>query len=199
MIHHLEGVLSEKAPGRLVIEAGGVGLEVLVTEATWTRIGVPGDVVRVLTHLSVREDGWTLYGFLREEERGLYRLLLGVQGVGPRMALAILSGLPVAKLKTAVAESDVKLLSTISGVGRKIAQRLIVDLREKVGELPPSDVFPIPLEGAAPVSEGDDAVDALVSLGYSRTVAREAVHAVRKPDEEEIPVENVVREALRRL
>jgi Holliday junction DNA helicase RuvA len=181
-----------------VIETGGVGLEVLVTEATWNRIGVPGDVVRVLTHLSVREDGWTLYGFLREEERALYRLLLGVQGVGPRMALAILSGLPVAKLKAAVGAGDVKALSTISGVGRKIAQRLIVDLREKVGELPPSDAFPLPPEGTAP-SEGDDAVDALMALGYSRIVAREAVHAVRQSEEEDTPVENVVRDALRRL
>jgi Holliday junction DNA helicase RuvA len=199
MIHHVEGVLTEKEAGRVVIEVGGVGLEVLVTDATWHRVGAPGESVRLLTHLSVREDSWTLFGFLREEERHLYRLLLGVQGVGPRMALAVLAGLPVARLKSAVAEGDVKALSTIPGVGKKLAQRLIVDLRDKVGELPTSDEFPIPADGSAFVPERDDAVDALVALGYPRGAARDAVRVVRTPGSDDSPVEDVVREALRRL
>ncbi len=198
MIHHVEGTITEKVPGRVVVEVGGFGLEVLVTDATWHRVGDRGESVRLLTHLSVREDAWTLFGFLRDEERFLYRLLLGVQGVGPRMALAVLSGLPVATLRTAVAESDVKTLSSISGVGKKIAQRLIVDLRDKVGELPASDEFPIPVEGAASVVEGDDAVDALVALGYPRIAARDAVRVARIPGDD-APVEDVVKEALRRL
>lgn len=198
MIHHVEGTIAEKAPGRIVVEVGGVGLDVLVTDATWHRAGDPGDPVRLLTHLSVREDAWTLFGFLREEERHLYRLLLGVQGVGPRMALAVLSGLPVATLRTAVAESDVKTLSSISGVGKKIAQRLIVDLRDKVGELPASDAFPIPSDGAGPAPEGDDAVDALVALGYPRVAARDAVRVARG-SETDAAVEDVVKDALRRL
>lgn len=198
MIHHLEGTLAEKAPGRVVVDVGGIGLDVLVTGATWHRVGDPGDPVRLLTHLAVREDAWTLFGFLREEERQLYRLLLAVQGVGPRMALAILSGLPVATLRTAVAESDVKTLSTIPGVGKKIAQRLILDLREKVGELPGADDFPIPADGEAAVAEGDDAVDALVALGYSRTHARDAVRGARERGEE-LDLENLVKLALRKL
>ncbi|MGH2571865.1 MAG: Holliday junction branch migration protein RuvA [bacterium] len=197
MIHHVEGTLRDKTPGRVVVDVGGVGLEVSVTSATWHRVGEPGDAVRLLTHLAVREDAWTLFGFLRDEERQLYRLLLGVQGVGPRTALGILSGLPVATLRTAVAEADVKTLSTIPGIGRKIAQRLIVDLREKVGELV-SGEFPIPGEGAAPPDEKDDAVDALVALGYPRGTARDAVRVARR-DEKDLAVEDVVKDALRRL
>jgi Holliday junction DNA helicase RuvA len=197
VIHHVEGTLHDKAPGRVVVDVGGVGLEVCVTSATWHRVGEPGDAVRLLTHLAVREDAWTLFGFLREEERALYRLLLGVQGVGPRTALGILSGLPVATLRAAVAEADVKTLSTIPGVGRKIAQRLIVDLREKVGELPAGE-FPIPGEGALPPDEKDDAVDALVALGYPRGTARDAVRVARR-DEKDLAVEDVVKDALRRL
>jgi Holliday junction DNA helicase RuvA len=198
VIHHVEGTLREKTPGRVVVDVGGVGLEISVTSSTWHRVGEPGDPVRLLTHLAVREDAWTLFGFLREEERQLYRLLLGVQGVGPRTALGILSGLPVSTLRAAVAEADVKTLSTIPGVGRKIAQRLIVDLREKVGELPASDAFPFPHVGAAIPDEKDDAVDALVALGYPRGTARDAVRVARR-DDRELAVEEVVKDALRHL
>jgi Holliday junction DNA helicase RuvA len=201
VIHHVEGLLAEKHPGRVVVETGGVGLELLVTADTVNELGPPGISVRLLTHLVVREDAWTLFGFASEEERALFRLLLGVQGVGPRVALAILSGLAPAKLRLAVGDGDVAALTAVPGVGKKTAQRMIVDLRDKVGKVGRADDAVPGAEGAT--EEGgtaapDDAVDALVALGYSRAQAREAVRVARG-EGAEVPVEDVVRDALRRL
>jgi Holliday junction DNA helicase RuvA len=198
MIHHVEGVLAERAPGRVIVEVGGVGFELYVTERTSAAAGILGGSVRLLTHLAIREDAWTLYGFLSEEERALYRLLLGVQGVGPRVALAILSGLSPAKLREAVAKADVAALTTISGIGKKTAQRMVVDLRDKIGELPGADDWMAPSGATRADEERDDAVDALVALGYSRLIARDAVGLVRRT-ERDAPLESIVKDALRRL
>ena len=197
MIHHVEGVLAQKAPGRVVLETGGVGLELLVSDETWNDLGRPGETARLLTHLALREDAWTLFGFSRDEEREAFRLLLGIQGVGPRVALAILSGIPASALRRAVQEGDVAALTVVSGVGKKTAQRIIVDLRDRVGELPGSPEA-VPSESAA---EGKDAaVDALVALGYSRVLARDAVRGARAADPEgAAPLETVVKHALRRI
>lgn len=197
MIHHVEGTLAEKPAGRLVVDVGGVGLELHVSEETWREAGSPGEPVRLLAHLSVREDAWTLFGFGSEDERALFRLLLGVQGVGPRMALGILSGLASANLRRALQEGDVDALTAVSGVGKKTAERLVVDLRDKVGPLPARRSL---VAAPGTVIEGDAAVDALVALGYPRSSAREAVRAARNaaPDGE-VPVEVVVREALRHI
>ena len=201
MIHHLVGTLSEKDAGKVVVDVGGVGLEAHVTDHTANALGMVGEPVRLLTHLSVREDEWTLFGFLREEDRAFFRLLLGVQGVGPRLALGILSGLAADRLHRAVADGDVAALTAISGVGKKTAQRLIVDLRDKVGELPGSDEFLAPAATVSAPESRDDAVDALVALGYSRSQAAVAVRAARAPNapEDDVPLEAVVRDALRHL
>lgn len=197
MIHHVRGTLVEKAAGRVVVEVGGLGLELLVSDGTWSSLGAVGDPVHVLAHLAVRDDAWTLFGFSREEERAVFRLLLGVQGIGPRLALSILSGVSTAVLLQAVQEGDVAVLTAVSGVGKKTAQRIIVDLRDKVGALPGSgEVVP----AAAYVEGGDEAVDALVALGYSRHLAREAVRDARSSSsDEETSVEVVIRDALRRI
>jgi Holliday junction DNA helicase RuvA len=193
MIHHLEGILEDKPPGRLVIDVSGVGFEVHVTDATWRDAGIPGTRVRVLTHEAIREDQWTLYGFRRDDERALFRLLLEVQGIGPKVALAIMSGLALGRLKRAIADGDVATLTTISGVGKKTAQRMVVDLKDRLGAAPSDETAP---DGAP--SDGDDAVDALVSLGYSRHLARDAVRGARA-GRAGLLVEDVVRDALRRL
>lgn len=200
MIHHVEGTLVEKAPGRVVVELGGFGLELLVTDATLGTIGPGGLRVRLLTHLVVREDGWTLFGFADESERSLFRLLLGVQGIGPRVALAILSGLAPARLRAAVAEGDLAALTAVAGVGKKTAQRMIVDLRDKVGLVPTGEDVPGGEKvGVVAAPEADDAVDALVALGYSRPQARDAVQAARVKSGDDSAVEDVLRDALRRL
>jgi Holliday junction DNA helicase RuvA len=197
MIHHLDGILAEKRPGRVVVELGGLGLEALVSDGTLASLPSPGTRVVLLTHLSVREDAWTLFAFEHEEERAFFRLLLSVTGVGPRVALSILSGLRVDKLRMAVMQGDVAALTQIAGVGKKTAQRMIVDLRDKLGATGDPDLVP----GAARVTVGapsDDAVDALVALGYSRPTARDAVSVVRAGNAE-LPLEEVVKLALRRL
>ncbi len=194
MIHHLAGRLTEKPPGRAVVEVGGVGYDVLISDFTWSTLGAPGERVFLLTHLTVREDGWLLFGFAAEEERALFRLLLGVQGVGPRLALAVLSGLSVSELRRAVTAGDLAALTAISGVGRKTAQRVLLDLKDKIAA-PPTDAEIARLTGP---DARDEAVDALVSLGYPMATAREAVRAARST-EEEAPLETIIKDALRRL
>jgi Holliday junction DNA helicase RuvA len=186
--------LTEKPPGRVVVEVEGLGFEVLVSDFTWSELGAPGEPVFLLTQLAVREDGWLLFGFASEEERSLFRLLLTVQGVGPRLALGILSALSVGEFSRAVAAGDLAALTAITGVGRKTAQRVILDLKDKIGA-PPTDAEIARLTGS---DARDEAVDALVSLGYPVTSAREAVRAARSV-EEEAPLETVIKEALRRL
>lgn len=196
MIHHVAGPIARKDGGRVIVEVGGVGLELLVPEGTARGLPPAGASTHLLTHLVVREDAWLLFAFATEEERALFRMLLGVQGVGPRLALAILSGLGPSRLREAVAQSDVAALSSVSGVGKKTAQRLIVDLRDKLSVA--SDLVP----GAAVVVAGgetpDDAVDALVALGYSRANAVQAVRSARVADEA-LPPEEIVKLALRKL
>ncbi len=200
MIHHVEGRLAEKPPGRIVVEIGGFGLEVLVSSITWNDVGRPGDRVRLLAHLSVREDAWTLYGFLDEQERMLFRLLNGVQGIGPKVALSILSAIPASRLARTVADGDLAALTAIPGVGKKTASRILVDLKDKVG-FPSSqdDAVPIgAMGGAAAATLGDEAMDALLALGYPFANAREAVRAARG-QHPEASIEDVVKDALRRL
>jgi len=198
VIHHVRGTVAEKQVGRVVVDVGGVGLEIHVTDSTWNEVGSAGDPVRLLTHMKVAEDAWTLYGFAHADERTVFRMLIGVQGVSARVGVAILSVLAPGTLRRAVQEGDVDALTAVTGVGKKIAQRIVVDLRDKVGTMP---------GGAARVVSGgpeppgaDAAVDALVALGYSRGQAREAVHAARDAASgESSPVEVIVRDALRRL
>ena len=198
MIYSVEGELTEKFAGRVVVDVSGLSYEVLVPDATVEQLGPRGARVRLLTHLSVREDSWTLFGFRAEDDREVFRLLLGVQGVGPRVALAILSGLPPSRLRSAVGEGDVAALKAIAGVGKKTAERVIVDLRDKVGVTGMAEL-PGTVSPAAAVAESDDAVDALVALGYSRSQSREAVHVARQSLDDETAVPDVVRDALRRL
>ncbi len=194
MIHHIDGVLEGKFPGRLVLDVGGVGFEVHVTEATWREAGIVGSRVRLLTHAVIREDAWSLYGFRREDDRGLFRLLLEVQGVGPKVALAVMSGLPADRLRGAIADADVATLTRVPGVGKKTAQRMVVDLKDKLAAFAGAGTSEaVPADG-----EGDDAVDALVALGYPRAVARDAVRGARA-EHAGAAVEIVLRDALRRL
>jgi Holliday junction DNA helicase RuvA len=199
MIHHVDGVLAEKPAGRLIVEVGGVGMEVHVSALTWNDAGRPGDPCRLLTHLSVREDGWTLFGFKEEEEREIFRLLLGVQGIGPKAAMSILSALPVQRLRSIVADEDLAALTAVPGVGKKTASRILIDLKDKVKDAARGrglDATGLP--HAATATFGDEAVDALVALGYPFASAREAVRMARA-QQTAAPVEEVLKEALRRL
>ncbi len=191
MIVSLRGRLREKSATTAWIEAGGVGYGVSVSLSTYESLPRPGEEVELLTTLIVREDSQQLFGFATREERRLFELLLTVNGVGPKVALAVLSGLRPEALARSIRDGDVAALTTVSGVGRKTAERVIVDLRDKVGGLPGAAVVEAPA-----VSGYEDAVAALVSLGFPRAAAQRAVQAAAKGAAAGLPIEELVRRAL---
>ena len=135
MISFLEGKLTEALPTQVVIDVNGVGYEALIPLSSFDKLPQPGQAVRLLTHLAIRDDAHVLYGFMTESERELFRLLIRhVSGIGPKIALNVLSGTTAAAFRTAVAEGDVAALSRINGVGKKTAERMVIELKDKMGE-----------------------------------------------------------------
>ena len=199
MIAWLRGTLGEKGTGHCVVEAGGVGYHVSVSSHTARALPDVGDPVFVLTHQVVREDALQLFGFSDLEERRLFELLITVSGVGPKVALAVLSGLQPAALAKAIRDENLAALVGITGVGRKTAERLIVELRDKLDVTAVASGSATPAAGVLPRSERfEDAVAALVRLGYSQPQALDAVRKVA--DAEEDPsLEHLVRRSLARL
>jgi Holliday junction DNA helicase RuvA len=163
LIGSLAGVLVQKAPPALTVEVGGVGYELEAPMSTFYSLPQVGQPVRLLTHLVVREDAQLLYGFSTTEERQLFRSLLRVSGVGPRIGLAILSGSTAGAFAACVQAGDVSALTRIPGVGRKIAERLIVELRDRLAAVATDGHATV---AAAPVGVAAEAYSALVSLGY---------------------------------
>jgi Holliday junction DNA helicase RuvA len=164
VIGSLNGVIAHKAPPQLLIEVGGVGYELEAPMSTFYGLPPTGERVRLLTHLVVREDAHILYGFATDAERGLFRNLLKVSGVGPRIALAILSGVTVEAFALCVQADDSAALTRIPGVGRKIAERLVIEMRDRLG--PPPAGESATGFAAAPVGAEAEANSALLALGY---------------------------------
>ena len=169
MIGRLTGLLAEKTPPHVLIDANGVGYEVDVPMSTFFNLPGLGERVTLLTHLVVREDAHLLYGFLTAEERGTFRELIKISGVGPRTALAILSGLSVADLAGAVSRQEGGRLQKVPGIGKKTAERLLLELKGKLGP-----DLGLPTAQVANDAQAD-IVQALVSLGYSETDAAAAL------------------------
>jgi holliday junction DNA helicase RuvA len=172
MIGYLRGIVLRCDPQLLLLDVGGVGYEVHVPQATYetvARMGA-GAQVAVHVHTNVREDAIQLFGFSTEAEKQIFLLLLGVNGIGPKLGLTILSGLPPADLAAALAAGDLRRLTGISGVGKKTAERMVVELKEKAQLLAAS----LPTKGVLPPAD-DDLVLALVNLGYKRSAAEDAV------------------------
>jgi holliday junction DNA helicase RuvA len=173
MISFLKGTLAFKSPTEAGVDVGGVGYGVSIPLSTFEKLGAQGSEVMLLTHLHVREDVLQLFGFATEEERSLFRLLVSVNGIGPRMGIGILSGIPAADLRAHIASGNTAALTTIPGIGRKLAERLVLELREKIGKAEHAGAF-----GAGGDARGSvraEAILALTSLGYSRPVAEKAV------------------------
>lgn len=194
MIAFVEGLVEEVGADRLVVRAGAFGVEVLTTPRALATTR-PGATVRLATHLVVREDGWTLYGFADADGRALFRHLLGVGGVGPKLALAILSVLTPAQVALAVATGDAALLATAPGVGKRTAERLVVELKGKLPEgLEGGGGRAVPVPSAA----AEDAATALVGLGFREGQVRSVVAelAAAAPD---AAAETLIRKALARL
>ncbi len=176
MIAYLEGVLAEKAPTRAVLDVGGVGYDLLIPLSSYDRLPAAGQACRLLTHLHVREDAHVLYGFMTAAERDLFLMLIAASGVGPKLALGALSGMTVRELKAALSEGDVKRLATVPGIGRRTAERLVVELKDKIDPLEA-------LEAAAGGTAADDvrlrdALLALTALGYKPESARQMLEGV---------------------
>ncbi|MFQ5513376.1 MAG: Holliday junction branch migration protein RuvA [Myxococcota bacterium] len=191
MIGSLEGTLAEKSPDVVAIDVGGVGYEVRVPLSTFLELPDEGKTVRLRIHTHVREDQLQLYGFLTPEERKGFRLFLGISGVGPRLALAILSGLPVPKLVQAIRREDVSALNGIPGVGMKTAQRIVVDLRDKLTD------FEVAEHVAAETETEQATVSALLNLGYPRAQAERALRRALERLPDTPALEDLIREALR--
>jgi Holliday junction DNA helicase RuvA len=173
MIATLRGTVQLREPGRIVLETGGVGYEVFVPLATYHRIPQPGEQARLEIRQVVREDSVMLYGFATPGEKRAFELLMQVQQVGPKLALAILSTLSATELINAIQREDVRLLDAVPGVGAKVAERIVRELRDKTDAIVTTASAAAEANGGATLSE--DAVSALINLGYKPLEARRAV------------------------
>lgn len=197
MIAFVEGILVEKQPTRVVVNVHGIGYEVSIPLSSYDRLPPLNHAVQLLTHEHVREDDHRLFGFMTEAERRMFLLLVSISGIGPKLALCALSGMTVRELKRAVVENDVKRLSSVSGIGRKTAERIVVELKDKLdaGEA---------LEAASGADEPDrhdarlrDAAMALVALGYKQDQAAKMVlDALHRNPGQELTVENIIKKSL---
>lgn len=188
MIRALQGTIESLSPDSLVLAVGPVSLRIFAPAPTLASVGCIGQEVRVYTHLQVREDQWSLYGFSTPEQRTWFEMLLGVNGVGPRVAMSILSVIPVETLRQSLAQGDATPLTRVPGVGKKVAGRLVLELQSKVG----------PVEAGAPVAlPQTELVDALTNLGYTAVEAQVALGTI--PKDEIMAAEDKLLLALRYL
>jgi Holliday junction DNA helicase RuvA len=195
MIAFLHGTLAEKTPSTVVLDVQGVGYELFISLSTYDRLPATGSKCRLLTYYHVRQDTQVLFGFAQAEEKQMFERLINVNGVGPKLALSVLSGLTVTELVAAIAESNVKRISSVHGVGKKTAERIVVELRDKVD----------PLEALAGRTAGGgdprnamlrDVILALGQLGFPQDQARKMVQAALDADPAITDTEALLRKAL---
>jgi Holliday junction DNA helicase RuvA len=199
MITFLEGTLVETLPMQIVVAVHGVGYQVLIPLSSYDKLPDVGGSIKILTHLQVREDAHLLYGFMTAPERDLFRLLVNhVSGIGPKLALAVLSGMSVLQFKNAVVHSDVAALSKISGLGKKTAERIVLELKDKVGVAAAWEAASASHQPTAEQAQSNDAVLALVSLGYKQIEAHKAVKQAQSGAGTK-STEDLVRDALKLL
>jgi Holliday junction DNA helicase RuvA len=195
LISYIKGTLVEKSPARIVVESSGLGYEVLIPLSSYDVLGDVGSDALVYTHFHVREDTHALFGFATTKERRLFQMLISVSGIGPRSALTILSGSSVDDFCDAIVKEEVNYLTAISGVGRKTAQRLIVELKGRMSE--EEVAVGVGARGLSPREKMSEAVQALVALGFTRPGARKAVEKCVDEAKKELDVEELIRGALR--
>jgi holliday junction DNA helicase RuvA len=193
VIGSLRGVLTSKSPQHLLVDVAGVGYRVVVPLSTFYRVGDEGATVTLLIHTHVREDALQLFGFLTADERLLFERLIGVAGVGPRLAVGILSGIEPPDLVQALRTGDLARLTRIPGIGKKTAERLVVELREAMQHVATPGAVVSPTD-----SRRDDLLAALLHLGYSRAEAERASERAAR-DHPSAPIEDLLRFSLRTL
>src|SRR2546423_1188650 len=199
MITFLHGKLIEALPTQVIIDVHGVGYEALIPLSSYDKLPQPGQELKLLTHLVVREDAHVLYGFMTVPERELFRLLINtVSGIGPKIALNILSGINVIAFRGAVANSDFKSLSQISGVGRKTAERIVVELKDKIGAAGGWEASSAQRALSPADQKVNDAVLALIALGFKQIEAHDSVRQAQSSLGSQATVEDIVRACLRK-
>jgi Holliday junction DNA helicase RuvA len=195
LISYIKGTLVEKTPARVVVESCGLGYEILIPLSSYDALDEVGSQVLVYTHFHVREDSHQLFGFATTEERHVFQMLISVSGIGPRSALTILSGVSVDDFCDAIAREEVGFLTAISGVGRKTAERLIVELKGRIAE---REVMVGAGAGrTSPKETVSEAIQALMSLGFPRPTAKRAVERCLNEAGKDLCVEELIRSALR--
>lgn len=198
MFAFLRGTVVFKAADHIALDVHGVGYKVFVPESVQRRLAKNQDVT-LITYCHIREDAFLIFGFLKEDERALFTMLLSISGVGPKVALAVLGALPLNEFGRAILESDVNAFTKAPGVGKKMAQRIVLEMKTKMGQDP--ELSAILGEGDAAVAapEGDDVYDALISLGCTPAEAKKAAAHARKHLGDDAPAPELVRVALRSM
>jgi Holliday junction DNA helicase RuvA len=195
MISYVRGVLDHKEPNRVVVDVNGIGYEVFVPLSTYQELPTVGDQVKLHTHHHVRDDAVQLYGFLSPEEKEIFGLVLSISGVGAKIALSILSFLSVDEFRIAVAQGDMKTLTKIPGIGKKSAERMVLELKDKIGKIRIDERMVKILEAEST----SDAVSALLSLGASQSAAEYAVYRAERLLGKDAKIEDLVSQALKLL
>ena len=199
MITFLNGQLVDALPTQVTVEVNGVGYEALIPLSSFDKLPAPGQPVKLLTQLIVREDSQTLYGFMSSAERDLFRLLINsVSGIGPKTAINILSGMNAVAFRGAVANGDVKSLSQISGVGKKTAERIVVELRDKIGAAGALEAASAKHTLSPDDQKTNDATLALMALGFKQNEAHDAVRAAQAVLGASASIEQIVRACLKK-
>jgi holliday junction DNA helicase RuvA len=199
MITFLDGKLVGALPTQALVDVGGVGYEVFIPLSSYDKLPTVGEPIRILTHLAVREDAHVLYGFMTAAERDLFRLLVNnVSGIGPKLALAVLSGMSVNSFKAAVVNSDVAAISKISGLGKKTAERIVFELKDKLGVAAAWEAASAVHAPTPEQEQANEAVLALITLGYKQVEAHKAVREIQEKGEAK-SAEELVKLALKRM
>lgn len=197
MITFLNGSLVEKQPTRIVMDVGGVGYELFIPLSSYDRLPATGAVCRVLVYDCIREDDHLLFGFMTEQERQMFLMLVSVTGIGPKIAMSALSGMTVREIKAAIVEGDVKRLSSVNGIGKKTAERMVVELRDRISKGEAMEAVAGAPAAASDDTRARDAVLALSALGFQPAAARDrVVAAMKQPGASTLSVEALVKKAL---
>ncbi len=198
MIAHLRGSLLSKTPAVVIVECAGVGYELAISVATYTDLGEPGSEARLHVHTHVREDALLLFGFAQPQEKRLFEKLLTISGIGPKLAITVLSGISAERLVGAIRSADHATLTKIPGIGKKTAERVVLELKDKLDDM---TGFAVGSPEAAPAKPSlgpiaDDVLSALVNLGYPRPAAQKAVEAATRDSANAADFEKLFRTAM---
>jgi Holliday junction DNA helicase RuvA len=197
MIAYIQGVLTEKNPTRVVLDVNGVGYEILIPLSSFEQLGSTGETAKLLTYHHVREDAAQLFGFTTQEERELFLLLISVSGIGPKSALGILSSVSASDFKQAIAQENLNMLVAVPGIGRKTAQRIVVELKEKISKLISAGGMTTRIVSSKD-AVADEAMMALISLGYAKASAEKAItKALGDHPDKTFTLQELIKAALR--